>query len=97
MLVAVITHASLKSYFQHNNTVYNEREILTDSGETIILDRLVINSKNEAVIIDYKTGKPDKKYQQQLEKYAKTIAQLGFKVHKKILVYLGDIIEIEEV
>ena len=97
MLLAVIRHEGLKSYFQHNNTVYNEREVLTDEGEIIIPDRLVINSANEAVIIDYKTGKPDRKYHQQLEKYADVINQIGFKVQKKILVYLGDIIEIEEV
>ncbi len=97
MLLSVMTHEGLKSYFQHNNTVYNEREILSDEGEIIIPDRLVVNAVNEAVIIDYKTGKPDRKYHQQLEKYADVINQIGFRVQKKILVYLGDSIKIEEV
>ncbi len=97
IVTEVIRHPRLKSYFEQNNTVYNEREILTDSGEIIIPDRLVINALNEAVIIDYKTGKSDRKYHQQLEKYADAIHQLGFKVNKKLLVYLGESIEIEEV
>jgi len=78
MLIEVISNTTLKPYFEQNNTVYNEREILTDSGEVIIPDRLVINASNEAVIIDYKTGKPDRKYHRQLEKYAEVISQLGF-------------------
>ena len=97
MLIDVITHSTLKPYFEQNNTVYNEREILTKLGEIIIPDRLVINSLNEVVIIDYKTGKSDRKYHQQLEKYAEVMVQLGFKVEKKLLVYLGDTIVVEEV
>jgi len=49
------------------------------------------------VIIDYKTGKPDKKYHYQLDTYAKTITELGFVVKKKLLVYIGNTIKIEEV
>jgi ATP-dependent exoDNAse (exonuclease V) beta subunit len=97
MIHNVINHSQLKPYFVQNSTVYNEREILTADKEIIIPDRLVINENNEAIIIDYKTGKPDKKYHFQLEKYAEAIRQLGFFVKKKILVYIGDKIEIEEV
>ncbi len=97
MLVNVVTDIRLESYFEQNNTVFNEREILTESGEFIIPDRLIVNSENVATIIDYKTGKSDSKYHQQLEKYARTIEQLGYSVHKKLLVYLGDTIEVEEV
>jgi len=97
MINNVINHSQLKQYFVQNSTVYNEREILTADKEIIIPDRLVINENNEAIIIDYKTGKPDKKYHFQLEKYAETIRQLGFFVKKKILVYISDSIEIEEV
>ena len=97
MVSNVINHSQLKPYFTQNITVYNEREILTDDKEIIIPDRLVIDENNDAIIIDYKTGKSDKKYHFQLEKYAETINQLGFFVKKKILVYISDKIEIEEV
>ncbi len=97
MIDQVVKHPDLAPYFQQNNTVLNEREILTVTGEVIIPDRLVINSAKEAVIIDYKTGKSDKKYHQQLENYAATIQQLGFTVKKKLLVYISDSVKIEEV
>jgi len=97
LLIAILTHADLKNYYQQNNIVCNEREILTDMNEIIIPDRLVINNKNEAVIIDYKTGKSDKKYHYQLNNYSKSIEQLGYKVTKKLLVYIGETIEVEEV
>jgi ATP-dependent exoDNAse (exonuclease V) beta subunit len=93
----VINHSQMKPYFKQNSTVYNEREILTTDKEIIIPDRLVIDENSEAIIIDYKTGKPDKKYHFQLEKYAKTIHQLGYNVKKKLLVYISDNIQIEEV
>ncbi|HHC79139.1 MAG TPA: hypothetical protein ENK46_04600 [Flavobacteriia bacterium] len=60
-------------------------------------DRFVINDKNEAVIIDYKTGKPERKYHYQLNNYAQTIEKLGFKVIKKLLVYIRETIVIEHV
>ncbi|MCF6347696.1 MAG: UvrD-helicase domain-containing protein [Flavobacteriaceae bacterium] len=97
LLIAIVTHTDLKSYYQQNSIVYNEREILTDINEVIIPDRLVINDKNEAVIIDYKTGKPDRKYYHQLNNYARSIEQLGYKVIKKLLVYVGEVIVVEEV
>jgi ATP-dependent exoDNAse (exonuclease V) beta subunit len=97
LLIKIVTHANLKSYYQQNSIVYNEREILTTMNEIIIPDRLVINDKNEAVIIDYKTGKPDRKYYHQLNNYAQSIEQLGYKVTKKLLVYIGEVIVVEEV
>ncbi len=97
LLIAIVTHPDLKSYYQQNSIVYNEREILTAINEVIIPDRLVINGKNEAVIIDYKTGKFDKKYHHQLNNYAQSIEQLGYKVIKKLLVYVGEKIVVEEV
>ena len=97
ILMAVVTHPELKTYYQQNNIIYNEREIVTAEKEVIIPDRFVINNKNEVVIIDYKTGKSDKKYHHQLTNYATVIEQLGYKVIKKLLVYIGETIRIEEV
>jgi ATP-dependent exoDNAse (exonuclease V) beta subunit len=97
LIIEIVTHSSLKEYYKQNNIVYNEREIVTETNEVVILDRLVINKNNEAVIIDYKTGKSDKKYHHQLDNYAKVIEQLGYKVTKKLLVYISEIILVEEV
>ena len=97
ILQSITEHPELKIYYKHNLTVYNEREILTRQGEIIIPDRLVINENNEAVIIDYKTGKQTADHIQQLEKYADVVSQLNYNVIKKILVYIGESLTIEEV
>ncbi len=97
ILYEVVRHSELESYFQQNNTVYNEREILTATKEIIIPDRLVLNEQNKATIIDYKTGKPDKKYHSQLNKYAEVISELNIEVKKKLLVYIGEVVSVEEV
>lgn len=97
LIIKIVTHPHLKNYYQQNNIVYNEREIVTATNQIIIPDRLVINANNEAVIIDYKTGKPNKKYHNQLNNYALSIEQLGYKVIKKLLIYIGKQIVLEEV
>ncbi|MET2986643.1 UvrD-helicase domain-containing protein [Aureibaculum conchae] len=93
----IAAHPSLKSYYQQNNMVYNEREIFMETGEIIIPDRLVIDNQNNATIIDYKTGKPEKKHHHQLNNYARAVSQLGFSVDKKILVYIEGEVTVQEV
>ena len=97
MITKVVTHPELEQYYQQNITVYNEREILTSTGEIIIPDRLVVNDIKEVIIIDYKTGKSDKKYHHQINNYSRIIEEIGYIVVKKLLVYLGEAIVIEKV
>jgi len=92
----VVLHPLLKNYFNQNNVVYNERKILTSNKKFIIPDRLVFNG-NKVTVIDYKTGKPDDKYIQQVTMYAQVLKDLNFKVDKKLLVYINKEITIEEV
>ena len=92
----IIDHPKLANYFEQNNVVFNEQEILTSDKKIVIPDRLVFN-KNEVTIIDYKTGKPDKKYHNQINNYGEVLANLNYEVDKKILVYINDEIFIEEV
>ena len=62
----------------------------------MIPDRIVV-FKDKTTIIDYKTGKPDKKYHNQVNNYAQILEELSFKIDKKILVYINDEIIVEEV
>ena len=52
---------------------------------------------DDVIVIDYKTGKPDKKYHQQLLKYAHVLKTIGYSVSRKILVYIDNEIIVEEV
>ena len=62
------SHPLLLSYYSSEVEVYNEREIMTSSGKTIIPDRLVVFKDLTAVVIDYKTGEPYDKHEVQLSK-----------------------------
>ena len=92
----IVNHPKLKSYFSNDVLIYNERDIISYNGSIIRPDRLVIDKKNHATIIDYKTGAFDKKHMQQLITYADTIETMNIKVVNKILIYINDEIDIKE-
>jgi len=97
ILNSIVEHPKLKLYFSNNVTVYNERDIITKNGIILRPDRLVFNTKNEVVIIDYKTGKSDLKHAQQLQTYLDALEDMSFLVTHKILIYLNEPLEIKEV
>ena len=97
IILKIVTHNQISAFFKKDVTVFNEREIVDVDNQIIIPDRLVLNAKKEVIIIDYKTGKPSKKYHQQLLKYEQVLKTMNFKVVKKLLVYINEEIDIVEV
>ena len=97
LVLNVIEHPKLKSYFQDNFKIYNERDIITGSGQVLRPDRLNINSKNEVAIIDYKTGDQKAHHKSQLNTYDYVLNQMNLKVTNKLLVYINDTIDVIEV
>jgi ATP-dependent exoDNAse (exonuclease V) beta subunit len=97
IVLNIVEHPHLSTYFNSENIIYNEKDIITKHGITLRPDRLVINEKNEVVIIDYKTGNSDAKHELQLEGYSNALLDMNFTVTKKILIYVNDTLEIKEV
>jgi len=97
IILNIVQHPELESYFSLDYNIYNEKDILTKDGAYLRPDRLVINANNEVIIIDYKTGLPDKKHGLQLENYSRALQDMNFTVIKKILIYINDTLEIKEV
>jgi ATP-dependent exoDNAse (exonuclease V) beta subunit len=98
LLVAnVIGHSKLKIYFENTFKVYNERTIITETGQLLIPDRLNINSKNEVSIIDYKTGDKKASHTSQLNSYASVLKSMRYMIKHKYIVYINDTIEVVEV
>ena len=95
-LDAIVSHPLLASYYSSDVEVYNEREIMTSSGKIIIPDRLVTFKDATAVVIDYKTGDPYDKYEVQLANYSEIIEEMGYKVIKKIIVYINKTLQVKE-
>ena len=96
LALQVINHPQLESYYHADVQVYNERDMLDEQGGIIRPDRLVIVN-GSAVVIDYKTGVPKKKDEDQINNYC---TQVG--THLKVdvsgyLVYLHEEIMIEEI
>lgn len=85
---SIVSNPALAPYYSGDFEVYNEREIISTTGEIIIPDRLIIKKDNSAIIIDYKTGEANDGYINQLEDYAATINAMGHTVEKKILIYI---------
>lgn len=96
LLYKLVEHPKLKNCFSQNNRVLCEQEIMTGTGKVVIPDRLVI-SDNTLSIVEYKTGKKEKKHKKQVEDYVKILEDMGYEIDKKLLVYMNDKITVEEV
>ncbi|WP_417875412.1 UvrD-helicase domain-containing protein [Winogradskyella sediminis] len=93
----VVGHPKLRPYYTNGFKVYNERDIITNSGQLLRPDRLNINPINEVVIIDYKTGDVAASHRTQLKAYEAVLNDMNLKVIGKLLVYINDTIEVLEV
>ncbi|WP_100611233.1 UvrD-helicase domain-containing protein [Confluentibacter lentus] len=91
-IVEIVNHPLLKSYYDNDLKIFNERDIISKQGVILRPDRIVVNSKNEVVIIDYKSGLENKKHKQQLQSYQDVLEDMSLKITNKILVYINDTI-----
>lgn len=96
LIEQIVNHHQLSTYYTENLTIYNERDIITKNGEVLRPDRIVIDANNDSVIIDYKTGSEKPSHLQQLFQYQNVLEDMGFKVVKKILIYINEDIQIKE-
>ena len=90
-ILQIIQHPKLQALFSKENTVKNEKDIITKNGNIIRPDRVIIN-KNKASIIDYKTGKKDSRYKEQVYDYADALEAMGYVIEHKIIIYINEII-----
>ncbi len=85
----LLSHPDLAPYYGEAWTVKNETAILLPGGQILRPDRVVIQG-SEAVVIDYKTGRPDEKHLGQIRQYAQTLREMGYVVKTSILAYLDE-------
>ncbi|NQX82120.1 MAG: UvrD-helicase domain-containing protein [Flavobacteriaceae bacterium] len=85
----IINNDRLKPYYEKGLKVYNERSIYSEL-EVIIPDRLVFDTDNSVVIIDYKTGNKNKSHISQINNYEKVLKSMGYEVKEKLLIYLSE-------
>ena len=89
-ILSTIHHPEYSKYFAENQRVINEKDImLSENGESKIYrpDRL-IETENGFIIIDFKTGEPEEKHQDQIEQYQSVLQKLGKTVLETVLIYI---------
>ncbi len=89
-LSQLLQHPDLVAAFEEGNKVWNEQAILQPKAAVVKPDRIVQRPSGEVILLDYKTGLPQPKHEQQLAEYQQALANMGFVVTKKLLVYLGE-------
>ena len=88
-------HPLIGGAFSSDAKVKTEREILYQ-GKVIRLDRFAELS-DVIYLIDYKTGKKNEDHKNQVRLYANALREMTDKEIRAYLVYLGDLIEVEQV
>ncbi len=96
ILINLTSQSKLSVFYKKHLVVLNEKSIMLENGEVLVPDRVVIDN-NKATIIDYKTGDFLLKHETQIKNYASVLAEIGYQIENKILVYLEDELSIREV
>ncbi|NNF18884.1 MAG: UvrD-helicase domain-containing protein, partial [Flavobacteriaceae bacterium] len=91
---SIVSHPQLAPYYTEGRSIKNEMPIITENGLFLRPDRLVLQD-GSAVIIDYKTGKKNPGYHEQLYTYADALEAMGYKVLHKIIVYVEETVRPE--
>ncbi len=90
----IVNHEALSDYFSPENEIRNEQTIIQKKGIILKPDRMAIAPDKSVFLLDYKTGQYLPKHRAQLEGYQEIIEEMGYKVAKKALIYIGKTIEI---
>ena len=90
----IVHHPELLPYYKEGIIVKNEKDIITQDGHFVRPDRVVIKD-NKATIIDYKTGKKDSRYKEQLYGYTDALQSIGYSIKDKIIIYVNDEITLD--
>jgi ATP-dependent exoDNAse (exonuclease V) beta subunit len=83
-------------YFLPDNKIKSEAEILSDDGHVYRPDRIILR-EDEAIVLDFKTGKPKKEQEKQIVHYGKLLNDMGYNQVKKYLVFIEPEIKIVEI
>ncbi|MCF6367104.1 MAG: UvrD-helicase domain-containing protein [Bacteroidales bacterium] len=74
-ITKIISNPQVKEWFSSKYEVRNEEALLTLKGNIKIPDRVLI-SDNKAIVIDFKFGKQQEKYKEQISEYKKLIEEV---------------------
>lgn len=88
VLHRVITFKEAAAWFQKSWEVRNEAEIISPDGAIMRPDRIMI-SGTRAWVVDYKTGKTNPKYKDQIIRYMSALKAIGYQEVEGYLYYIS--------
>ena len=92
----IFNHPKLVGLYHPEKIVLNEKAIISKDGSVLRPDRIVFMSENNVILMDYKTGKSKPVHEEQLYLYQEQLEAMGFKVMRKILIYIDSQITVKE-
>jgi ATP-dependent exoDNAse (exonuclease V) beta subunit len=92
----ILNNPATYHLFAEGVKVRKEAEILLKDGNTLRPDRVIVEGDN-IMLIDYKTGKPDIKHEEQLRDYESRLSEMGYKEIRKFLLYTTPEIRLIEI
>ena len=90
MINNLFTIPQVADWFNSSSAVYNEQEIVSKDVHFYIPDKVIVKGLN-AIVVDYKTGKPSERHALQIMKYGKLLEEMGFPHVEKYLLYINDL------
>lgn len=87
LLEKLIGDIEYSPYFQNHLNVLNETSIISTDGTILRPDRVVF-MEDHVMVIDYKTGAPSEKHQEQIEQYCIKLQEMGYSNVMGKLLYL---------
>ncbi|PKP27274.1 MAG: hypothetical protein CVU06_02725 [Bacteroidetes bacterium HGW-Bacteroidetes-22] len=88
-ITEIVNQPDITPFFNYQGEVKTEAPILLANGNLLRPDRVMIN-RDEALVIDFKTGKTSPVHEEQIINYASALSELGYKTVKGWLLYLSD-------
>jgi len=83
----ILTESRLIQYYQYPYMSYDEYELNVDQ-HTLLRPDYIGLCDNKAVVIEYKTGQPEKQHLQQVEAYKENLSKAGFNDVKSFILYI---------
>jgi len=74
----MVNHPAAKAWFAEGLEVYNERDLVSKTGEVFRPDRIVV-FPDRVVVVDFKTGQAKPEHKQQLGRYAALLKEIETK------------------
>ena len=90
----VVRHPELKKFYDGEDDVLCEQELLMPSGPTLRPDRVNFSKNGRVSVLDYKTSDPKKADIEQIKTYKQSLMDFGYNKIDGYLVYINSDIQV---